>query len=115
MLGSPACGADSAPPTAGWTYSRLSVPPTQRRPSPKATGAIDALPWRKMLLAVGSSPDAESSSVSFASEALPAATRSAPPVPAELSQPRGLTPLLPQGQAASRPSPGQKRDHWAVQ
>src|SRR5206468_1082659 len=106
--GSPGCGIVTDPPTAFLVYGRLSVPPAQRRPSPKSAGATDALPCRRMLVAVAISPEEVKCTVSQARLASPLATSSAPPVPAEFWQPWPEEPLFAHGQAAIVPSPGQK-------
>ena len=61
-----------------------------------------------MLSAVGFSPDEASASVSEERLGLPEADSSAPPVPAEFSQPWPASPLFPHGQDASVPSPKQE-------
>src|SRR5258705_328041 len=80
----------------------------QRRPSPKMTGAIRALPCRKMLSATGFSPDEVSTSVSEERFELPEAESSAPPVLDEFSQPWPASPLFPHGQGDPVPSPKQE-------
>src|SRR5262245_28872781 len=79
----------------------------QRNPSPKLTGPTRASPCRKMLGAVGVSPEELSTSESAASVELPAAPSTAPPVEAEFSQPRPARPLFAHGQAPALPSPKQ--------
>jgi hypothetical protein len=68
------------------------------------------VPCSTMLVAVGRSPLVTKSSVSFESEGTPLETSCAPPVPEELSQPRGeLVGGLPQGQAITPPVPAWHR------
>ena len=96
------------PPEALWTYRRLRLPPVQRRPSPKFRGAIEIVPCRKMVEAVGSSPADVNTSVSLASDALPATESTAPPeADAEFLQPLSMAPEFAQGQAPALPSPKQ--------
>src|SRR6187549_635273 len=80
----------------------------QRVPSPNTIGeARIVLPWSRIALAVGSWP--EEFIVTVSGLTVPLATSSAPPVAAELSQPRPGAPKFAQGQAtpAGEPSPAQ--------
>src|SRR5438876_498303 len=88
---------------------RLRLPPTQRRPSPKIAGeAVCTLPCRKMLSAVGSSP--EEISTTLSGLVCPEAASTAPPVVPEFSQPWPAAPLLPHGHGEAVPSP--KQNAW---
>src|SRR5262249_54574862 len=87
----------------------FSAPPMHCAPSPNVNGDGRTVPpWRKRLSAEGSSPDVVSTIVSGST--VPSAESLAPPVAAELSQPRPLDPPLPQGQGTLRalPSGGQR-------
>ncbi len=95
-----------APPTAFVVNKRFKLPPTQRMPSPKRIGwPSDADPWNTSVGAFGISPPACSKIVSGL--VAPVAFKRAPPVAAELSQPRLGNPALPHGHAPSDPSPKQ--------
>src|SRR6187455_613459 len=97
---SPAPGATTVPLTAAFTYRRLSEPPMQRSPSPKWMGeARMALPCRTIALAEGSWPEDVSTSASGTS--VPLHVSCAPPVAAELSQPRPHVPLFEHGQGTA--------------
>src|SRR6266850_7514161 len=102
-------GAETIPPEALWMYSRCRLPVTQRTPWPKMrpVGEFDG-PVRKTERAEGFSPVEVKWTVSLDNEAFPVDVMTAPPVAAELSQPRlspggfcgfphgqGITPLVP--------------------
>ena len=78
--GSAPLGANTTPTEAPFVKSRFNDPPTQRRPSPNAAGAIAALPCKKMLSELFSSPEAISCQVSPVSPACPVASRSSNPL-----------------------------------
>src|SRR5688572_15465283 len=85
-------------------------PPTQRRPSPNtmpAPAAIWIVPWKYRAEAVAGISDPCRSTVSNETDALPTASRCAPPGWTEFAQPLPGRPALPHGQATPEPSPEQ--------
>src|SRR5580765_1684458 len=82
-------------------------PPMHRRPSPYGAAVTRVWPWITTLKAVLSSPVVVRTTVS-AGVVVPLATRCAPRVAAELSQPLPVAPLFAHGQGAERPSPAHR-------
>src|ERR1043165_2541204 len=76
-------------------------------------GPTEVLPWRKIVNAVGSSPEAWSTTVS--GDVCPVELSSAPPVDAEFWQPCLGSPVLTHGQGAPLPSPKQKSEPGPAQ
>src|SRR5690242_18507382 len=111
MEASPTCGAVIEPRTAVFTYRRLREPAAQRTPCPNGTPfAFAALPWSTRLGADGPSLSVVNTTVSFASDGIPAALSAAPPVEDELSQPRCAPDGgFPQGQEATPAKPGSQK------
>ena len=106
--GSPAPGYCDAPAEFVLVPRRITVPPAQRRPSPKTAPAPPLccdVPW-KYSTELSGIPEPASTNVSAVMLAAPLAA-STPPCPSELAQPAPAAPLLPHGHAVPVPSPEQ--------
>src|SRR5204863_3033259 len=98
------------PATAAFDPMRVTKPPAQRTPSPKADpfpAWRGTVPWKSSAVVVAGRSVTVIVKLSAETRGVPLATSRPPPVANELSQPWPAAPTLPHGQAVALPSPAQ--------